>query len=89
MLAEIEDMPTSPKVVGLHPGVLAKYERQIEQLQASLAAGLDAGDRDGAEALRELIEAVVVERDPARDTGVKVIITGRLNAIPGGRRLSE
>jgi site-specific DNA recombinase len=51
--------------------------------QAQPAAGLDAGDRDGAEALRESIEAVSVERDPTRGTGVKVTITGRLNAILG------
>jgi hypothetical protein len=46
--------------------VLARYERQIERLQASLSAGIEAGDDDGSGALRDLIEFVKVERDPAR-----------------------
>jgi hypothetical protein len=50
--------------------------------QAQPAAGLDAGDRDG-----ESIEAVSVERDPTRGTGVKVTITGHL--FPRGDDTAE
>jgi site-specific DNA recombinase len=81
LAAEIAAMPSAEKVVTLHPGILARYEQQVEQLQSALAAGLEAGDEDGAAALRELIEAVKVERDQGRQGGVKVTIVGRLNVI--------
>jgi hypothetical protein len=77
---EIARLPAANKVIALHPGVLARYERQVEQLQASLAAGGLSGDNDGVAALRELIESVAVQRVPG---GIVVTITGRLNAILG------
>jgi site-specific DNA recombinase len=80
---EIAAMPNTQKVITLHPGLLARYEQQVEQLQAALAAGLEAGDEDGAAALRELIEAVKVERNASRPGGLKVTIVGRLNALLG------
>jgi site-specific DNA recombinase len=83
LAAEVAAMPNSEKVVSLHPGLLARYEQQVEELQVALAAGLEAGDEDGAAALRELIEAVKVERDAERPGGVRVTIIGRLNALLG------
>jgi hypothetical protein len=83
LAAEVAAMPNSEKVVTLHPGLLARYEQQVEELQVALAAGLEAGDEDGAAALRELIEAVKVERDAKRPGGVRVTIIGRLNALLG------
>jgi hypothetical protein len=77
---EIAGLPTANEVIELHPGVLARYERQVEQLQASLRAGALNGDNDGVAALRELIESVAVQRVPG---GIVVTITGRLNAILG------
>jgi site-specific DNA recombinase len=77
---EIARLPAANKVIALHPGVLARYEQQVEQLQALLAAGALSGDNDGVVALRELIESVVVRRVPG---GIVVTITGRLNAILG------
>ncbi|MBV8418518.1 MAG: recombinase family protein [Hyphomicrobiales bacterium] len=77
---EIALLPAANKVIALHPDVLARYERQVEQLQASLAAGALNGDNDGVAALRELIESVAVQRVPG---GIVVTITGRLNAILG------
>ena len=77
---EIARLPAANKVIALHPGVLARYERQVEQLQSSLAAGALSGDNDGVAALRELIESIAVQRVPG---GIVVTITGRLNAILG------
>jgi site-specific DNA recombinase len=77
---EIALLPAANKVIALHPGVLARYEQQVEQLQASLIAGALSGDNDGVAALRELIESVTVQRVPG---GIVVTITGRLNAILG------
>jgi hypothetical protein len=80
---EIAAMPNADKVITLHPGLLARYEQQVEQLQVALAAGLEAEDEDGAAALRELIEAVKVERNASSPGGVKVTIVGRLNVLLG------
>jgi hypothetical protein len=76
-------MPVADKTVVLHPGVLARYEKRLQNLQAELAAGAQSGDLDGVAALRDLIESVTVDRDAARAGGVCVVITGRLNAILG------
>ncbi len=77
---ELAVLPTANKVIALHPGMLERYERQVEQLQASLAGGTLNGDNEGVAALRELIESVTVQRVPG---GIVVTITGRLNAILG------
>jgi site-specific DNA recombinase len=77
---ELAVLPTANKVIALHPGMLERYERQVEQLQASLASGTLNGDNEGVAALRELIESVTVQRVPG---GIVVTITGRLNTILG------
>lgn len=82
---ELAALPAPEKVVALHPGVLARYERQVDRLQATLGAAVQDGDQDGALALRELIESVTVDRDPTRPGAVSVVITGRLNVLLGER----
>jgi hypothetical protein len=37
LAAEVAAMPNSEKVVTLHPGLLARYEQQVEELQVALA----------------------------------------------------
>ncbi len=76
-------MPAAATVIALHPAVLARYEEQLNQLQAGLAKGLVAGDSESAEAMRDLIETVTVFRDPSRLGGVEVEIAGRLTALLG------
>jgi hypothetical protein len=48
--AQLALMPLTEKIVALHPGVLASYERRIQNLQAALAAGAQSGDLDGVDA---------------------------------------
>ena len=43
----------------------------------------DAGDLDASGPLRELIETVTVARDDSRPGGIKIVVTGRLNALLG------
>jgi site-specific DNA recombinase len=76
-------LPEAGKIVALHPGLLARYERHVADIQTMLAAGAAAGDPNGIAAIRELVESVTVERAEGRPGGVKVLITGRLNAILG------
>jgi hypothetical protein len=45
--------------------VLARYEQQFIQLQDALSKGINAGDSDAAEAIRDLVETVTVFRDPS------------------------
>jgi hypothetical protein len=75
--------PPGTEVIALHPGVLARYEQQLVELQDALSKGIHAGDSDAVEAIRELIETVTVFRDPSRPGGVAVEIVGRLNALLG------
>ena len=48
-----------------------------------LSKGINAGDSDTAEAIRDLVETVTVFRDPSRPGGVTVEIAGRLSALLG------
>jgi site-specific DNA recombinase len=80
---ELMAEPPGTEVIALHPGVLARYEQQLVELQEALSKGIRAGDSEAAEALRELIETVTVFRDPSRHGGVAVEIVGRLNALLG------
>ncbi len=69
--------------ISLHPAVLARYEQQLVHLQDALSKGINAGDSEAAEAIRDLVETVTVFRDPSRPGGVTVEIAGRSNALLG------
>lgn len=83
ILAELDQVPAAAGVIALHPAVLARYEGQLNLLQAGLAKGIATGDPESAEAMRDLIETVKVFRDPSRIGGVEVEIAGRLTALLG------
>jgi site-specific DNA recombinase len=80
---ELNVEPAVNDIMSLHPAVLARYEQQLVHLQDALSKGINAGDSDAAEAIRELVETVTVFRDLARPGGVTVEIAGRLNALLG------
>jgi site-specific DNA recombinase len=80
---ELNVEPAVSDTISFHPAVLARYERQLIQLQDALSKGINAGDSDAAEAIRDLVETVTVFRDPSRPGGVTIEITGRLNALLG------
>jgi hypothetical protein len=46
-----------------------------------LSKGINPGDSEAAEAIRDLVVTVTVFRDPSRPGGVTVEIAGRLNAL--------
>ena len=81
--AEFEAEPPPVNVLALHPAVLERYAEQLGKLQDALAKGINAGDSDGAEAMRDLVETVTVFRDTSRPGGVEVEIAGRLTALLG------
>ncbi|WP_341871220.1 recombinase family protein [Stappia indica] len=85
VLAELEKAPPAFEVVSLHPAILKRYEEQLESLQDALAEGMRSGDRECAEAIRELVETVTIYRDPSEPGAVEIEIAGRLNSILGDR----
>ena len=50
---ELNLEPAVSDTISLHPAVLARYERQLVQLQDALSKGINAGDSDAAEAIRD------------------------------------
>jgi site-specific DNA recombinase len=80
---ELNVEPAVNDTISLHPAVLARHEQQLLHLQDALSKGIDAGDSDAAEAIRELVETVTVFRDASRPGGITVEIAGRLNALLG------
>jgi site-specific DNA recombinase len=80
---ELSVEPAANDTISLHPAVLARYEQQLAHLQDALSKGINAGDSDAAEAIRELVETVTVFRDPSLPGGATVEIAGRLNSLLG------
>ncbi len=80
---ELNAEPAVGDVISLHPAVLARYEQQLVHLQDALSKGVNAGDSEAAEAIRDLVETVTVFRNPSHPGGVTVEIVGRLNALLG------
>jgi site-specific DNA recombinase len=80
--ADLEVVPVAEDAVALHPAALERYGRQLERLQEALQAGIAAGDKEGSEAIRDLVEAVTV-RSGERAGSVAVEITGRLSVLLG------
>ncbi len=71
------------EVLALHPVMLTRYEEQLTRLQLSLAGGINAGNSECSQAMRDLVETVTVFRDPTKAGGVQVEIAGRLTALLG------
>jgi site-specific DNA recombinase len=80
---ELNVEPAATDIISLHPPVMARYGQQLVQLRDALSKGINAGDSDAAEAIRDLVETVTVFRDPSPPGGVTVEIAGRLNALLG------
>jgi site-specific DNA recombinase len=64
--------PAATGIISLHPAVVARFEQQVVHLQGALSKGINAGDSDAAEAIRNLVETVTIFRDPSRPGGVTV-----------------
>ncbi|MBI1218501.1 MAG: recombinase family protein [Rhodobacteraceae bacterium] len=85
ILAELAEAPPAFEVVTLHPGILKRYEEQLNHLQQALADGARSGDHECADAIRDLVETVTVYRDPSAPGAVEIEVSGRLNAVLGDR----
>jgi site-specific DNA recombinase len=83
VVMELNAEPAADDVISLHPAVLARYEQQLAHLQDALSKGVNAGDSEAAEAIRDLVETITVFRNPSHPGGVTVEIVGRLNALLG------
>jgi site-specific DNA recombinase len=73
------------EVISLHPALPARYEQQLAHLRDALSQGVSTGDSESADAVRDLVETVMVFRDQSRAGGGAVEITGLLNALPAER----
>jgi site-specific DNA recombinase len=83
VVRELNAEPAVDDVISLHPAVLARYEEQLAHLQDALSKGVNAGDSEAAEAIRDLVDTITVFRNPSHLGGVTVEIVGRLNALLG------
>ncbi len=72
-----------PRVISLHPEAIARYLRNIDELEETLAKQVEGGEHEPARALRELIERVTIAPTPTR-APVRITVTGRLTALVGG-----
>lgn len=77
---DIELAAEPERIVTLHPAALARYEEKIGRMQQSIAAGIEAGNAEHSEAIRDLVESVTVRK---AGSGIEIEIRGRLNALLG------
>lgn len=76
---ELETVPPVVDTVALHPVALRRYEEKLINLRGDIQRGLDDGNGADANAIRDLLDTVVVRRG-SRST-VNVRISGKLNAL--------
>ena len=81
LMRQLEALPVTERPVALHPAAMKRYEEKLSTLLAELQKGLDSGQGDGASAMRELLEEVVVGR--SEEGNLRIRITGKLNALVG------
>jgi site-specific DNA recombinase len=65
----LEGEPAVDDVISVHPAILARYEQQFVHLQDALSKGVNAGDSEAAEAIRDLVEKVTVFATPRIQAG--------------------
>lgn len=82
---ELEIVPKEANVIALHPHALAQYEAKLGRLREELQDGIDNGNSEGANAIRELVDSVTVFPSRDRHGAVSVNIRGRLNALVGAQ----
>lgn len=80
---ELDSVPNEVETVVLHDRALAQFGVKLTRLRDELQRGIDDGNSEGANALRELVDCVVVY--PDRQGGVSINIRGRLDALVGAR----
>ena len=80
---ELDSVPNEVETVVLHDRALSQFEVKLVRLRDELQRGIDDGNSEGANALRELVDCVVVY--PDRQGGVSINIRGKLDALVGAR----
>ncbi|MBX3579519.1 MAG: recombinase family protein [Rhizobiaceae bacterium] len=78
---ELMQEPAPFDNVSLHPLALARYRQQLERLREELEEQIASGDRSPTTVMRDLIDHVVVARNPATGKGVSIEINGKLRTL--------
>jgi hypothetical protein len=82
LIARRVSLAETAEVATLHPAVLARYRDQVAHLQETLSACGATGDGEPAQAVRELVSAVIV-RSTGKRGGLEVEVSGRLHPLLG------
>ncbi len=77
--------PLEGEVVALHPGAIAHYRTQVEDLHTALAAG-DLTGSGAVDAFRALVSTVIVG---AKAEGLQIELRGRLAELTGAPAFPE
>lgn len=79
---ELENADQPVNVVTLHPATIKRYREQVENLQQAMSTEALGGDQEPVKAIRELIEAIVIQRVAAGEP-MQLELRGRLSALIG------
>jgi site-specific DNA recombinase len=67
--------------VSLHPLAIARYRQQLGRLREELEEQIASGDRSPTTVMRDLIDKIVVTRNPVTGRGVSIEIKGKLRTL--------
>ncbi len=84
--AELAATEVPPKIIALHPAVIARYLANVEDLEHFIARGEDSDELSAS--LRALVDSVVIApKEPGKP--ITVDVHGRLAALVGGEVFPE
>ena len=81
MKAELAQEPAPFDNISLHPLALARYRQQLGRLWEELEEQIATGDSSPTSVMRDLIDRIVVARNPATGKGVSIEIKGKLRSL--------
>jgi site-specific DNA recombinase len=81
---QISRIGQSKSPVALHPTAIASYLHSVENLEQSIRSNSLQGGEESKNALRELVDAVIVNPPENNASGMKIEVRGHLSRLIGG-----
>ena len=80
---QISHIEQSKSPVALHPTAIASYLHSVENLEQSIRRNSLQGSEESKNALRDLVEAVVINPPENDQSGMKIEVRGYLSRLTG------
>jgi site-specific DNA recombinase len=82
--AELGRVQSSKTSVALHPTAMASYLQCVDELEEAIRANAVQGREQSKNALRELVDAVIISPPENDESGMRIEVRGYLSRLVGG-----